>query len=212
MKTFLKTFVSAILAGFCIGLGGTAFIKLKDAFPGGNVTGAALFCIGLFCVITRGYSLYTGAACYLFDGLKFKNIASLLTIWVGNFVGCIAIALIVRESNVDIISSAENLVSGKMEASYLMLFCSAILCNICIYIAVDGMRRFKTTLGKYLALVLGVMVFVVCGMEHSVADMYFLAVSGTVFESAKESIIMLLVVSAGNLVGGSGFRFAEKLM
>ena len=40
MKRVGGLFLYAILAGFCIGLGGTVFLKLKDAFPGGNVVGA----------------------------------------------------------------------------------------------------------------------------------------------------------------------------
>ena len=67
MKRVGGLFLYAILAGFCIGLGGTVFLKLKDAFPGGNVVGALLFTIGLFTVCTRGYALFTGKACYLFD-------------------------------------------------------------------------------------------------------------------------------------------------
>ena len=47
MKRVGGLFLYAILAGFCIGLGGTVFLKLKDAFPGGNVVGAQLFTIGL---------------------------------------------------------------------------------------------------------------------------------------------------------------------
>lgn len=50
MKRVGGLFLYAILAGFCIGLGGTVFLKLKDAFPGGNVVGALLFTIGLFTV------------------------------------------------------------------------------------------------------------------------------------------------------------------
>ena len=46
-------FLFAILAGFCIGLGGTVFLRLRDAFPGGNVVGALLFTIGLFTICTR---------------------------------------------------------------------------------------------------------------------------------------------------------------
>ena len=36
MKRVGGLFLYAILAGFCIGLGGTVFLKLKDAFTGGN--------------------------------------------------------------------------------------------------------------------------------------------------------------------------------
>ena len=42
MKKNLATFVYAILAGICIGLGGTVFLRVKDAFPGANIVGAIL--------------------------------------------------------------------------------------------------------------------------------------------------------------------------
>ena len=48
MKEQSGVFVYAILAGFCIGLGGTVNLRIKDAFAGGNVVGALLFTIGLF--------------------------------------------------------------------------------------------------------------------------------------------------------------------
>ena len=86
MKKHLATFVYAILAGVCIGLGGTVFLRLKDAFTGGNVVGALLFAIGLFAICTRGYNMFTGKACYLFDN-KPGYVVTLLVIWLGNLVG-----------------------------------------------------------------------------------------------------------------------------
>lgn len=75
-------FLFAILAGFCIGLGGTVFLRLRDAFPGGNVVGALLFTIGLFTICTRGYALFTGKACYLFENPWPGYLLDLLIIWV----------------------------------------------------------------------------------------------------------------------------------
>ena len=37
MKKHLATFVYAILAGICIGLGGTVFLRVKDLFAGANI-------------------------------------------------------------------------------------------------------------------------------------------------------------------------------
>ena len=52
-------FLYALLGGFCIGLGGTAFLRIKDSFTGGVVVGALFFAIGLFTICTRGYNLWT---------------------------------------------------------------------------------------------------------------------------------------------------------
>ena len=51
----LKILVSAILAGFCIGLGGMLFLALDN-----KVVGASLFSTGLFVICTSGFHLFTG--------------------------------------------------------------------------------------------------------------------------------------------------------
>ena len=64
-------------------------------------------------------------------------------------------------------------------------------------------------MGKYLALFLGVTVFIVSGMEHSVADMYYWSVSGVLYGQPGESLLRLVVISLGNVVGGVFFPVVE---
>lgn len=215
MKRVGGLFLYAILAGFCIGLGGTVFLKLKDAFPGGNVVGALLFTIGLFTVCTRGYALFTGKACYLFDNPLPAYLLDLLVFWVGNLLGAMLIAglehltgMVGGETGID--ATAAALVEGKMGATYLGLFVLGILCNICIFIAVNGYANNPHQVGKYLALFLGVSVFILCGTEHSVADMYYWSVSGVLYAQPGESVLRLLIISLGNVVGGVFFPLMEK--
>ena len=85
-----------------------------------------------------------------------------------------------------------------------------ILCNICIFITVNGYAKNPHEVGKYIALFMGVMVFIVCGTEHSVADMYYWSVSGVLYNAPGESLLRLLVVSLGNIVGGLFFPTVEK--
>ena len=215
MKKHLSVFLYAVLAGFCIGLGGTVFLRLKDAFPGGNVVGALLFTIGLFTICTRGYNLFTGKACYLFDN-KPDYILTLVIIWAGNLLGCLILALMERatglcgtETGID--AAARGMVEGKMAAGLGSLFLLGIVCNIFIFIAVNGYANNPHELGKYLSLFLGVAVFILCGTEHSVADMYYWSVSGVLFENFGGSLLRLLVISLGNVVGGVSFPLLEKV-
>ena len=208
-------FLFAILAGFCIGLGGTVFLRLRDAFPGGNVVGALLFTIGLFTICTRGHALFTGKACYLFENPWPGYLLDLLIIWVGNLLGTMLIAgietltgIVGPESGINVTAAA--MVDGKMGDSYLSLFLLGILCNICIFIAVNGYAKNPHQLGKYLALFLGVTVFIVSGMEHSVADMYYWSVSGVLYGQPGESLLRLVVISLGNVVGGVFFPVVES--
>ncbi|MCD7767552.1 MAG: formate/nitrite transporter family protein [Oscillospiraceae bacterium] len=214
MKKQSATFVYAVLAGFCIGLGGTIFLRLKDAFTGGNVVGALLFTIGLFAICTRGYNLFTGKACYIFDN-KPGYLITLVVIWVGNLVGTVILAVIERATSIcgeaGINATAQALVESKMNAGLLSLFLLGFLCNIFIYLAVNGYTKNPHELGKYLSLFLGVSIFILAGTEHSVADMYYWAVSGTLFEQPGQSLLRIVIVSLGNVCGGVSFPLMEKL-
>lgn len=213
MKKHLSVFLYAILAGICIGLGGTVFLRLKDAFTGGNVVGALLFTIGLFTICTRGYNLFTGKACYIFDN-KPDYLLTLLVIWVGNLLGCILLAVVERATGIcgesGINAVAAGMVEGKMAAGYGSLFLLGVICNILIYIAVNGYANAPHDLGKYLSLFFGVSVFILCGTEHSVADMYYWSVSGVLFSDPLQSLLRIVVISLGNVAGGVCFPLVEK--
>ena len=208
-------FLYAVLAGFCIGLGGTVFLRVKDAFTGGTVVGATLFAVGLFTICTRGYHLFTGKACYIFDNPLPGYLIDLVVIWVGNLAGCMLLGWLenltgITGAETGINVTAAGMVEGKLGASLLSLFVLGILCNICIFIAVNGFANNPHALGKYLSLFLGVIVFIVCGTEHSVADMYYWCVSKTLYQLPGESFLRLLVISLGNVVGGLFLPTAEK--
>ena len=215
MRRIVGIFFYAVLAGFCIGLGGTVFLRVKDAFAGGTVVGATLFAIGLFTICTRGYHLFTGKACYIFDNPLPGYLLDLAVIWVGNLAGCMLLGCLenltgITGGEAGINVTAAGMVDGKMGASLLSLFVLGILCNICIFIAVNGYANNPHELGKYLSLFLGVIVFIVCGTEHSVADMYYWCVSKTLYAAPGESLLRLLVVSLGNVVGGLFLPTVEK--
>lgn len=215
MKRMGAEFLYAILAGFCIGLGGTIYLRLKDAFPGGQVVGALLFTIGLFTICTRGYSLYTGKVCYLLDNRNAFYFLSIPVIWLGNLLGCMLIAglesLTVLFGVSGINATATGMVAAKMNSSSLSLFVLGILCNVFMYIAVNGYANNPHQLGKYLALFLGVSIFILAGTEHSIADMYYWCISGELYRAPTESLLRILIVSLGNLVGGLFFPLVERL-
>lgn len=193
MKT-LKTFVSAILAGMSIGFGGAVFLSVEN-----RVIGAALFTIGLFAVCTFGFHLFTGKVCYVFQNDRAYALA-LPVIWIGNVVGTGVVALLYRLTRSGAISEkAMALCQVKLDDSLLSLFVLGILCNIFIYIAVEGYMRNPHELGKYLSLLFGVMVFILTGTEHCVADMFYFWMAGA--WSAK-AILCVIIISLGNAVGG----------
>ena len=189
-----KVFVSAILAGMSIGFGGAAFLSVEN-----RVVGAALFTIGLFCVCTFGFHLFTGKVCYVLQNDRCFAL-DLPIIWLGNVAGTGVTALLYSLTrNVSISEKAMALCQVKLDDSLLSLFVLGILCNIFIYIAVEGYQRNPHEIGKYLSLFFGVMVFILTGTEHCVADMFYFWMAGA---WCGRAILCVIVISLGNAVGG----------
>lgn len=198
MKKTLGVFLKAILAGFCIGVGGNVFLGLINV---NKPLGAVLFAVGLFTICTHGFNLFTGKACYILDN-KPGYLGTLVVIWVGNLIGALAMAALVHCTRLSgpYTEAAQGLVAAKNADSLGSLFVLGVMCNVLIYIAVDGYKNNPHEVGKYLALILGVAVFILAGTEHSVADMYYYAAAGELFTG--NAILRLVIISLGNVVGG----------
>lgn len=193
---YSKTLLTAVLAGFCIGLGGMIYLSIDD-----KVVGSALFSIGLFVVLTMKLSLFTGKICYVIDGDKINNIINVIITWLGNFVGSLILSLMIRNTRAGagISERAIALCQVKLDDSYLSLFLLGFLCNIFIFIAVDEFKKNEHITGKYVAIFLGVMGFIIAGTEHCVADMFYINVAGAY---SVEMIVRLVIITAGNTLGG----------
>ncbi len=191
----LKIFVSGILGGACISFGGIAYLSLEE-----KVLGALFFTVGLFTICTFGFHLFTGKVCYVFEQDR-SYALQIPVIWLGNLAGTWLVARLVCLSRISITISekAQSLCQVKLGDNLLSLFVLGIFCNIFIYIAVEGFKNNPHEVGKYLSLFFGVMVFILCGFEHCVADMFYFSVAGV---WSGRTLVCLLVISAGNAVGG----------
>lgn len=200
----LKVFLSGILAGFSIGLGGVAFLSLDN-----KVIGAAVFTVGLFTVCTMGFNLYTGKICYVFDN-DAAYAKSLPLMWLGNLCGAGLTAFFVALTrNAGISEKAAALCRTKLDDSLVSLFFLGLLCDIFIYIAVEGYKNNPHEVGKYLSLFFGVMGFILCGTEHCVADMFYFWMAGA---WSAQAVLRILVITLGNSVGGVLLPLARKIM
>jgi len=194
-KHELNTLISAILAGAIVGIGGTVYLSVEN-----KVIGAVLFTIGLFCICTKGLHLFTGKVCYVFDNDR-QYAVDLIYIWLGNLIGSLIVGGIERFTRIgDAISEkAAAICAVKLGDDLLSIFILAIFCDVLIYIGVDGYKNNTHEIGKYLALFFGVVVFILCGFEHCVANMYYFTIAGA---WSGKTILYLLVMTLGNAVGG----------
>ena len=195
MRKNINTFISGIMAGIAIALGGTVFLSVDN-----KIIGAVAFTVGLFCVCTMGFSLFTGKVCYALDNDK-AYAANLIIIWLGNLAGTFLTAWVLSLTRIApaISEKATVLAETKLSDGLLSIFILAIFCNIMIYIAVDGFKNNPHELGKYLALFFGVVVFILCGFEHCIANMFYFSVAGA---WSARTLLYVLVMTAGNAVGG----------
>ncbi len=191
-----ESLLKSVMAGICIGIGGIVYLSVES-----KVVGAALFATGLFTVCTMGYHLYTGKACYLLDSPnKGSYLLWLVQVWAGNLVGTALVGYAMRltRNGPALAEKAQALCQTKLGDSLLSIFILAIFCNIMIYIGVESYRSNPHPLGKYLGILLGIMVFILSGFEHCVANMFYFSVANA---WSLTAVGYLLVMTVGNLVG-----------
>ena len=201
---YLKTFIFGIMAGISISIGGTVFLSLDN-----KVLGAVFFTVGLFTVCTFGFDLFTGKVCYVFDRDASYAIG-LIPMWAGNFAGAWLTASAERLTRIGpaLQEKAAAMCTVKCDDSFLSLFILGIFCDILIYIGVDGYNKNPHEIGKYLSLLFGVVVFILCGTEHCVADMYYFSVAGM---WNPHTLLCLLAITFGNAFGGVLFPLVRRL-
>lgn len=210
MKYFLRNLVSSIIAGILIGIGGTAFIFCKFKFTElGDFIGAFLFSIGLFAIVVYGLNLFTGKICYvLFEDKKYA--LNMLTILLGNLIGTMFVGYLIRyTANDSILQIADGICEGKLNNNYLQSFILACFCGMMIYLGVNIYKESDHQVAKYFAVVVAVIIFILCGFEHCIANMYYFSIGNA---WTLTSISYLLVMILGNTVGGFFLPLLRKFL
>jgi len=198
-----KTFLLALLAGLCIGLGGTVCLSVDN-----GVVGAALFSIGLLTILAFGFNLFTGKVGYALDN-KPSYIGTLAVIWLGNLAGTGLMAALVRFTRIyeTVRAKADVLVSQKLADEPVSILLLAIGCGMCMFIAVDQYKK-QDSMVKALFVVFPVMVFILCKFEHCIANMFYFFLSGSF---TLKTLGYLLVMTLGNSIGGMLIPAVTKL-
>lgn len=188
--------ISSFLAGIAISIGGFAFLSSDN-----RVIGALLFSIGLFLVCTMRYNLFTGKICYIFSNDEF-HIGFMVIVLLMNFVGTYMIGMLTRFVKPELIAVASNICKNKLGEG-LMVIPLGAMCNLLIFYAVHEYANSKYETAKFMGIVLCVVVFILCGFEHCIANMYYFAVAGYSLAAFKYLGLNIL----GNMIGGIvGYR------
>lgn len=201
----MKDFIKSVLAGIMIGIGGTIYLSLDN-----KVVGASLFGIGLFMIVIYGFNLYTGKIGYLVDNFNFKYIKMLVITLIGNFIGTFFVGYILKFTRIYslIHDKAKLLVNVKLDDSLVSILILAFFCGILMYLAVNTYKENKD-ISKYLGVFLGVIVFILCGFEHCIANMYYFSVANI---WNLNTLLYLLIMILGNSLGGMLIPLCNKVI
>lgn len=197
---WVKCLLDAFFAGIFIGIAGTVFLASSNP-----VAGAFLFGLGLLGILCFSLKLYTGAIGYLASQGKnfFRFLFDLLLIWLGNFAGCFTVGTLVRASRTfpGIAAKASAAVDARLLDSPVSLLILSIFCGMLMFAAVDSFRNGKLPAPcRPLMVILCVMVFILSGFEHCIADMYYFSVGGA---WNKDVLLLTLWLTLGNSIGGN---------
>ena len=185
---------SSILAGIFISLGGAVFLKV------GGIIGAVLFAFGLLSVVHYKLKLYTGTAGF-FAPNKTSEWINLLLIIVGNIIGCLLVGMLIKQASPDSVQVAESILQKRLASGWFNCMLLAIGCGFIMTTAVEFGRQ-----EKYLPLLFGVPLFIMCGFAHSIADaFYFLANPFSALGSIDVLMVYLSEV-VGNFIGCNLYR------
>lgn len=191
----VRQFFSAILAGMLIGMGGTVFLSQSNP-----VVGSFLFAIGLFTIVVFQLNLFTGKVGYA-PFQKPVYLIELAITWLGNLVGTGITACMVRNSRIyeGMAERVAGIAEVKLADNFLSLFLLAIFCGMLMFIAVDCFRNVQGSTLRFIGVFIPVMVFILSGFEHVIANMFYFSLAGAWSAHCLAAIILMTL---GNAVGG----------
>lgn len=219
----LTTLVLAVLAGAFISLGAILFLVVITSTPelgfgAGRLLGGLAFCLGLILVVVAGAELFTGnnlvAMAWASRRIRTPELMrNWLLAYTGNVLGCLATVALVLAADVASLGDSRieqvalSVASGKAELDLVTAFFRGILCNALVCLAVWLAMGGRSVTDKILAIVFPITAFVALGLEHSIANWFFLPYgvaldSGDVV-SVTGAVRNLVAVTAGNVVGGT---------
>ena len=187
-------FIKAVYAGFMIGVGGIVYLSVEN-----RVIGSLLFSFGLLTILTQGVYLYTGKIGFV---KRLKDLPDMAVTVAGNYVGTFLAAVMAGGAGLTI--SSAGLVSGKLDKGIGSVFLLSVFCGVMMYLAIDNYNKNKNVV----FIMFPVMIFILSGFEHSIANMFYFHLAGAY---GGKALLYLLVMAVGNGVGAKVFDvFAPK--
>jgi len=206
VKSWTDLAANAFLSGLMISVGGAVYLLCEN-----KIIGSFLFSFGLFTIVQRGFALYTGKVGYIPENPPVYIISTLVTL-IGNAAGTAFAAFLLQQTRFSQTLREKACIcmeikTGDSISSQLVL---GAFCGMLMYLAVDNAkesRKKNADLSFVFGICIPVMIFIICGFNHSVADAFYMFSAGTFPEDTG----YILIVAAGNAAGGMTIPFIRKV-
>lgn len=233
-NSFKKSFLLSFMGGMFISLAAIGSLIASctiDNYSLSSLIAGIVFAAGLMMVVIAGGDLFTGNVLIVLAVLQkritaLKMLKNLTITFLGNLAGALFVVLLVHGSG--ILHNANGILvqklvlkaAQKIDYSFDQAFVLGVLCNLLVSLAVWMSYSAKDTGGKVLACLFPILLFIIGGYEHIVANMYYIpagviavmsdnyaslsAISSDIIANLTfDGIISNFIpVTLGNLVGG----------
>ena len=208
------------LGGAFIAVGYLAYLKVAGSIPHefgglGVLLGAAVFPIGLICILVGGGELITSnmmaVTLAVFDkklkpALLLKN---LVIITLANLVGALFVAYCLGHltglTEGVVFEKTVHTAEAKINATFSEMIFSGIGCNWLVGMGAWLSFCAKDVSGKIIGTWFPIMTFVAVGFQHVVANMFVIpaAIFGGADITIMQFINNMFVIFLGNFLGGA---------
>ncbi|KAG6378163.1 putative formate/nitrite transporter [Boletus reticuloceps] len=220
-----KTFFKAVMAGVMLSFGGLFDIIISGGSPGlaasnpglVKLLGGFVFPVGLVMIVLQGFELLTSNL-MIFPMAAIKGAipwwgipVNWIIVTFGNLVGSLFFAAILAKYD-GLTTVPPYLpyiqafaIEKAVTPAWYQIFLRGIGCNWLVCVAVWQSTAAKETISKVIAIWFPIWVFVTCGFDHVVANMFSLPLGImlhadlTTADYIKKSLIASYI---GNIIGG----------
>ncbi len=209
---FIHFLFMTLLSGAMMGICATSSLTANSLSQDGRIIGALLFSLGMFVILAFEMKLFTGLIPKI-PHISPKSYWQLPICLLGNFIGVYLVYLLVSQTVFasNVILSGSALISNKLalENWAISAVSSGILCGILITLSVLSVdHSHKKGLSANVGVMFPIIVFVFCGFDHSIANMFYFYCLG---ELSWQVVGYISLTILGNLIGGIILPLVLKL-
>ena len=185
----LKKILDGVSAGLMVSIGCAVFLACEN-----KVVGSILFTVALLVICFRGYSLYTGKIGFIPFSHKKEDFSVLLLGLLGNAIGMIVFGLLISIALPNLKETAIVLCDAKLTQTWYQTLIRGLFCGVLMFVAVYVYKENKSIV----AIIFAIPTFILCGFEHSVADIGYFAIANMF---SFDIVLFILLVVIGNTIG-----------